>query len=263
MRLLAANKYYNNMESYSNFSFSRFFLLFKQYWIYYRKLVPITIFGFVGGLFVLLFSIQIITGFSGWEAGQFIMVFIWIFMVLAIAYAGSSFPGLRSRERGYSYLLLPASITEKFLFEIIVRILLFTVIVPLLYWAVFYLEGTLVAAMNSDFTFISFSFFDAFRLPTRVENNWMIIFTASEGLLFLTVPFKGSTVFMKYPIIKTAVWSIAILFGHLILYYFISKMDIRIFPNRLTGLIFMPSYVLLINIAMLTMAYFKLKGKQI
>ena len=249
------------MKSSINFSFARFSLLCRQHWIYYGRLALVSILGLVAGLFVLLYSIQIITGFSPWHAGQFIIVFIWTFIFLAMAYAGSSFPGLRSRNRTYNYLLLPVSLKERFLFEVVNRILLFAIGFPILYWLVFHLEGNLVAALNPDFTFNGFSYFDPFKLPTQEEDNWAMVLAVTEGLLFLTVPFYGSTVFKKYPLIKTFAWASSVLFCHLVVFYFVHIG--RIFPDRLTGMMMVAAYAFIINAAMLVLAYNKLKRKQI
>lgn len=103
--------------------------------------------------------------------------------------AGSSFSGLRSNQRAYNYFLTPASIPEKFIFEFTFRVILFTLLFPLIYWLVFHVEGYLLDWIEPAFAFQPVTFFDAFHLPTTAENNWMKLFVFSQGLLFLTVPF--------------------------------------------------------------------------
>ncbi len=245
------------MKTDTSFSISRFSLLFNQFRIYNGKLILISISGLIGGLFVMLYSIQIITRFDTWRYEHFMYLFMGLFMVLAIVYSGSSFPGLRTREKGYNYLQLPATTTEKFLFELLMRVLIFIPLMPALYWAIFHLEGNLVEMLNSEFTFQSFSFTEGFHLPTEAENNWMKLFVASQGLLFLTVPFFGATVFMKQPVIKTLGWSIAVLYVHLFLLNPLLKNASPLVIHPLTA------YILLVNISMVTLAYFKLKRKQI
>ena len=250
------------METTSSFSGSRFALLFKRFWLFNQNLLLISIVGLVTAIFLLLFALQIVTNFAPWEAGQFIMLFIWIFMILAIIYAGLSFPGLRSKRASSDYLLTPTTTMEKFLFELVVRILLFIVIVPTAYWIIFQLEGRLVELINPDFVFQSFSFFDAFKLPTEAENTWMKIFTATEGLLFLTVPFYGATYFARYPIVKTLIVASIVLFFHLLFYYFVYANQLKLFPSRQAFLIYATVYLLAINAVMLVLTYFRIKNKQ-
>ncbi|MGI9542544.1 MAG: hypothetical protein ACR2MX_04745 [Cyclobacteriaceae bacterium] len=259
------------MKTINSFSITRITLLAKQYFIYNSKLIFTSLFGFVAGLFVLLFSIQIITEFANWNAGHFFYVFATLFMVGAIAYAGSSFAGLRSKERSYNYLIQPATTLEKFLFELVTRIILFAVIMPLLYWVIFNLEGYLIQWLNSDFTFQSFGFFDPFHLRTEAQTRWMIIFTSSEALLFLTVPFFGATAFTKQPIIKTVAWAVGILAVHLIIFFLLHNNNLglartpigKYFENPESGLMLMTSYVMMVNIALVVLAYYKLKRKEV
>ncbi len=251
------------MKTDTSFSIFRFALLFNQFRIYNGKLILISISGLIGGLFVMLYSIQIVTRFDTWRYEHFMYLFMGLFMVLAIVYAGSSFPGLRSREKGYNYLQLPATTTEKFMFELFIRVLIFIPLMPALYWTVFHLEGSLVEMLNSDFTFQSFSFTEGFHLPTESENNWVKALVISQGLLFLMVPFFGATTFMKQPIIKSLAGAITILFIHLIIFYALQKSSIRLFQNSWEFITYMTGYLLLINLCMVTLAYFKLKGKQI
>lgn len=245
------------MKTDTSFSISRFSLLFNQFRIYNGKLILISILGLIGGLFVMLYSIQIVTRFDTWRYEHFMYLFMGLFMVLAIVYSGSSFPGLRSREKSYNYLLLPATTTEKFLFELLMRVLLFIPVMPALYWTIFHLEGNLVELLNSDFTFQSFSFTEGFHMHTESENNWMIIFVAGQGLLFLTVPFFGATVFMKQPIIKSLAWAIGVLY---VLFFLLNHLLKNASPHVIHAL---TSCIFLVNISMVVMAYSKLKSKQI
>ena len=97
------------MKSEAGLSFLNISHLIKQYWIYNSKLIFMALFGLAGGLFVLLYSIQIITRFDAWTYEHFMYIFIGTFIVMAVLYSGSSFPGLRSNVKGVHYLLLPAT----------------------------------------------------------------------------------------------------------------------------------------------------------
>jgi hypothetical protein len=241
------------MDNRNPFSIKGMSLLFKQYTIHNGKLVLISI----AGSFVLLYSIQRYTRFDTWTHQNFMFVFIPLFMVLALLYAGSSFPGLRSRRRAMQYLTLPVSSSEKFFFELFTRIVLFAILMPSLYWIIFYLEGQLVALINPNFTFQSFSFLEGFRAPTRYQNILIITFVASHGLLFLTVPFFGATVFSKHQIIKTIAWGFGILFIFMVLFNDFIEIIIKQRMFEFT------CFIIVLNLTLMVLAYFKLKSKQI
>jgi hypothetical protein len=247
------------MHNSSSFSLKGISLLFKQYLIHNGKLMLISITGVIAGLFVVLYSIQRYTLFDTWTHKNFITVFVPLFMILAVLYAGSAFPGLRSRDRAIKYLTLPVSTKEKFLFELVTRIALFVILMPTLFWAIFYLEGQLVALINPNFTFQSFSYLDGFNGPTQYQNNLIMTFVASHGLLFLTFPFFGATVFMKNQIIKT----IALAFGILIVFFIVFN-----FNNFLEAIIkqYMlefTCFIIALNFTLVVLAYFRLKNKQV
>lgn len=250
------------MKPDSPIQLTRLSLLLQKLWIYNSRTIITTVISTIGVMFLLLYAVQIVTQFKTWTPAWFMSLYVWLYMIVATVVGGSSFSGLRSNQRAYSYFLTPASIPEKFIFEFTFRVVLFTILFPLIYWLVFHVEGYLVEWIEPAFTFQPVTFFDAFHLPTKAENSWMKLFVFSQGLLFLTIPFFGTTYFQRHPILKTVAWAAGILFLHLILYFLVQRSDIRLFPSRVTGLYFMTFYVLAINITMIVLAYLQLKSKQ-
>lgn len=232
-------------------------LLTKQYLIHNGKLIWISLSGLIAGLFVLLYSIQRYTRFETWTQPIFTSVFIAVFMVLGVIYVGSSFPGLRSRDKAMQYLTLPMSTTRKFLFELFTRVVLYALLMPALFWVIFYLEGQLVALINPNFTFVSFSYLDGFGAPTAYQRNLLIAFVASHVLLCLTVPFFGATVFMKHQIAKTIAWG----FGLLVSFFVLFNDFVETIPKR--HMQEFTCFIILLNIALIALAYFNLKNKQV
>lgn len=86
----------------------------------------------------------------------------------------------------------------------------------------------------------------------------LIMFVAGQGLLFLTVPFFGATVFMKHQIVKTTAWAFGILFVFFVLFN-------GVIENNLAYKTILPfnCFILLLNIALVVLAYFRLKNKQV
>ena len=242
------------MNPHSNNTLNHFALLSKQFFRLNGKIVLISVGGLIGGIFLLLLFIQRLTEFAAWNYEQFMYVFMGLFMVIAIIFAGSSFPGLRARDKRNYYLMIPISISEKFLFELLLRVVLFAVLLPVIYWTVFHAEAYLVHLFNPDFTFNAFSFTEGFRLPSQFENIMMMVFVIGLGMLFLTVPFFGSTVFMKHQIIKTA----ACAFGVLLIFFglFNGFIQRNLGPHSLWVF---NCFILLLNLILVVLAYFNLK----
>ena len=239
----------NNLKSLSLQSLT---LLIKQYLIQNGKMFLVSVAVFIAGVFVVLYSIQRYTRFDTWTHQNFMTVFIPVFIVLAVLYAGTSFPGLRSKDRAIQYLMLPVSTKQKFFTELFARIALFVILMPTLFWVSFYVEGQLVALVHPEFTFKSFSFLDGFN-----QNNLVMTFVISHAMLFLTFPFFGATVFMKNQIIKTVAWGFALLFGFFILFHDLIPNIPKQHMQEFTV------FIILLNIAMVVLAYFNIKRKQV
>ena len=132
------------MQTNISFSFHRLVLLFKRSLIINKKRFAIAISAFSGILFITLVWAQASVNFSNWGEHAYLSTFVSVFLSLGISYAAFSFPAFRSKEKSMTYLMLPASAAEKFVFELLSRIVAFIILMPLLFWVIANLEGTLV-----------------------------------------------------------------------------------------------------------------------
>ena len=263
------------MKTSDTFNISRFGLLIKQHLIHNHRMLIISVVGFCGGLFMLLLIIQAMNEFEAWTQNAFDTTFLTIFIGSALLYTGTSFPGLRTREKSYGYLLNPASTLEKFLFELTSRIILFIILIPLMYWIVFNAEGYFLQALHSKFQFVPRTF-SQFPLVKVSENSpvpyWIITMSCAFGLLIFTLPFTGTTVFTKYPLPKTLFAVAIIFFFHLFLVFFFLEIldfgsngprDGKVLGMDAEGAIrFFTIYAVIANVVLLTAAYFKLKERE-
>src|SRR5690606_17984674 len=263
------------MKISDTFSIERFGLLIKQHLIHNYRMLIVSLVGFSGGLFMLLLVIQAVNQFDTWCQDAFSGTFITIFIGTALLYAGTSFPGLRTREKSYSYLLNPASVFEKFLFELISRILLFIILIPLLYWVIFNVEGIFLHAIYPKFQFTSQSF-DLPFLELHVPEDssltyWAIAMPLAFGFMIFTLPFTGASIFMKYPLPKTLfVVAIVFFFHVLLVFFFLEILDFgkgtgneRVLGMDAEGAIkFFTTYAVIAHVVLLTAAYFKLKERE-
>lgn len=222
---------------------------------------------------MLLLIIQAMNQFDSWSQDAYHATFITIFIATALLYAGTSFPSLRSREKSYSYLLNPASTLEKFLFELISRIVLFIILIPLLYWVVFHVEGYFLQAIYSRFEFVPQSLFLEVTIPNdpAFSYYWALAMPFAFGLLLFTLPFTGASIFMKYPLPKTLFAVAIVFFFHVFLvFFFLEILDFdnghrngRILGMDAEGAIkFFTTYAVIANVVLLTAAYFKLKERE-
>lgn len=260
------------MKTSDTFSITRFLLLVKQHLIHNHRMLLLSIVGFCGGLFILLLIMQAMNEFDTWTKDAYYHTFLVIFIATGLLYAGTSFPGLRSRERSFGYLLNPASTFEKFLFEFFSRIAIFLVLVPLLYWAIFHAEGFFLQAIHAQFQFAPYSFTDLavlMMLPSHLAN-WLLAMGLVMGLLIFTLPFTGATVFMRYPLPKTLFIVSITFFFHMFLVYIC--LEILEFDGPGNGTVlgmdgdgaikFFTIYAGVANIVLLTASYFKLKERE-
>lgn len=143
------------------FSFKRFIALFKQSLIINKKTMAISIAGISGTLFVLLMVFQKLDNFEYWTNENYFSVFLVFFFSLGIIYSSLSFPAFRSKEKSITYLTLPISASEKFIFELLTRIVLFILFMPMLFWVISNIEGRIMHYYIPEFINYKFSFSQA------------------------------------------------------------------------------------------------------
>jgi hypothetical protein len=115
--------------------------------------------------------------------------------------AGTSFSALRSKTNSVSYLLLPASILEKYLVQFLVRIVAFTILFFLLYWFTFkctylfygFFEPVSETVKNYDVMFV-------FQKVRDKSDLYFTVFAITTCTLFA---FAGATYFKKFAVFKS------------------------------------------------------------
>lgn len=176
-------------------------MLFKQHFIHNSQFLLLSTVAYTGVIFIVLSLTQLeddlqphgLQNFQGFMAG-FVTVF-------GILYVGHSFPAFRAKESTISYLMIPASALEKFVFEFVSRIGIVLVSLPLLYWLTFHLQGYF-------FTMFTRQEFEPVGMQYLVwiDNNVpaVIYSLVTGGILFaLSLAFTGSSIFSKQPLVKS------------------------------------------------------------
>ncbi len=263
------------MQTNQLFSFQRLMLLGKQSFIINKKLIGISLAGFAGVLFMLLLLFQSKSNFSNWGNKEYMITFTFLFFTLGVIYSSLSFPAFRSKEKSITYLLLPATASEKFTFEILTRIVVFLLLMPLLYWVVANLAGAIVNYYVPQFTTYQFSFNQAFSAMADqgMFKGWAKLLFA-QGVLFVFIAsFAGASHFSKSPLLKTMFTISLIVAGYALFTYLLVKgLNLQAYHPANDRIVFVDSkndaiaffaiLSTLINLCLLAIAWFCLKEKE-
>lgn len=256
------------------FNTSRFLRLYKQQVVLNSKLLLYGMIGYCGVIFLVLSIIQI-DNIGNNLNNVFHPMMIFFVLAFGVLYTGYSFPSLRTKESTFSYLTLPASTFEKFIFEFSNRVILAIVFLPLLYWAMFNITGYFYRlARGIEFTHIGIE--EMFSLPFEGINDVSLYKFAISGFLLLIflIPFTGATIFVKQPLIKTF-FSVTILILCYIglIYLLVEPLGVGKYNLETDGWIVssqqdtinisLTILMWIANLVLLSVAYLKLKEKEV
>ena len=263
------------METKYTFSFQRLVLLTKHSLIINKKLIGITLTAMIGMMVLVLIFFQSMESFKTWQNRYYETIFAFFFFAWGIIYSSLSFPAFRSKEKSMAYLMLPASSSEKFVFELLSRIVIYILFMPLLFWTVANFEGTIVHQFVPKLTNYRFSFTDpGFSNGTPIENEGWLAFAFVQGGLFVFIAaFTGASHFSKSPLLKTLFAITMIVAGYFIFIYLtfkglsLNEFDpvknhIHFIANKNNALIAFAIAATILNLCLITIAFFRLKEKE-
>ncbi len=264
------------MQTNHLFSFQRLLLLGKQSFLINKKLIGISLAGFFGVLFLLLLWFQFNSHYTRWENKSWMLTFAFLFLTMGIIYTGLSFPAFRSKEKSMAYLMLPASSTEKFVFELLSRIVVFIFLMPVFFWLVANFEGVVVHSFIPELTNYKFSFGDVYAVMNKGGKfeGWPTVLAVQGALFVFISAFTGASHFSKSPLLKTMFTISIIAAGYALFTYLLVKglnlqeyhpvHDRILFIDRENSAI--ASFAILstlVNLCLLTIAWFRLKEKEV
>ena len=264
------------MQTTNSFSFHRLILLFKHSLVINKRRFTMAVSAFSGFLFLSLFFAQSVHDYTNWGNKDYLSTFISIFVSLGIAFSAFAFPAFRSKEKSMAYLLLPATNGEKFVFELLFRIVAFIILMPLLFWTVANLEGTVIHYFFPKLTNYKFSFGEGFLQIVKDGKFefWALILTI-QGILFgFIAPFAGAGYFSKSPLLKTILtFSIINLSYFLFIFLLVKGFNLEHFHSMENSLFSMKDSqrviiqlatgMTIINLTLLSFAWFTLKEKEV
>jgi hypothetical protein len=264
------------MQTNNNFSLRRFMLLCRQSLIINKKMIGMTFIGFTGMLFVILLYAQSTRNFRSWDLHSYVVTFFILFFGLGIIYTSLSYPAFRSKEKSMTYLMLPSSTTEKYVFELLSRILVFFILMPLLFWLVVKIEGAVVHRFVNSFESYQFTLkeafdkiFDPHTIPSKMIHPFV-----QMGLFTFIFSFAGASYFSKSSLLKT-LFTFSLLAGGVfllcyLLYKGLNLRDYNPVDDRILGLDFKHHSPMIfgialavINLTFLAFSFFSLKEREV
>lgn len=176
-------------------------MLFKQHFIHNAQFLLLSTVAYIGVIFIVLSITQAGNSLRPHELDSFQGFLVAFVTVFGILYVGHAFPAFRSKESTIHYLMLPASVLEKFVFELVSRIGLILVLLPLLYWATFHVQGYLFAIFTPE-TFEPIGLHYIVKIDNDVPG--LIYTLVTSGVLFvLSLVLTGAAMFTKQPLVKS------------------------------------------------------------
>lgn len=263
------------MKTNNLFSIQRFIMLFRQSVIVNKKLMGISLAGVTGTMFAVLIFIQSMSYPPYWNVHNYMGVFFLFFFPLGIIYTSLSFPAFRSKEKSIGFLMLPASTSEKFIFALLTRVVAFILFMPLLFWAVANIEGSLFHHFDPRLYNYKFSFsqsIEELNMAMVRDFGWIVI---GQICLFVFIAaFAGASHFSKSPLVKTIFTFSLIVAGFLLFTYLIIKglnlreYDIRensghLIDSKEEVKVFFEIATTAVNLSLLFITWFSLKEKEV
>ena len=256
------------------FDFSRFARLYKHQLLLNSRLILFGTLGYCGSIFIIMFLMHLSNEGSTINIKSFVPM-MYVFVIgFGVLYNGYSFKSLRSKESSISFLLLPATLTEKFLLEFINRIVLSFIFLPILFWFTFNTIGVFFDVIDEiNYEFISIV--DLYDYSVEENRNFPIFRIITPLILLIyIVPFTGATIFGKQPLIKTLFTVTILVFSYAGLIYFLAEViglnNYVIHENNIffpegkePAVLFFEIVLWLSNLIFISVAYLKIKEKEV
>ncbi len=178
------------------FNLKRFLNFARCQFLMNRKTYAYTLGGF--SIILLLVEVLIIlTNNRYWNEHNWTAMFLITIAIAGLLIIGHSFPFLRKKANTHQYLVMPASVVEKFVHEFLFKLVLFITLFFLLFPFISDLALNIVYFIGVKKTLVSFSYRQLF-----IEETEIVKLVTSIFLLAFSLAFAGSAAIRRYPLIK-------------------------------------------------------------
>lgn len=132
-------------------------------------------------------------------APYYLKTFMFSTITLAFLWFGTSFQQFRNNYRITQYLLIPATLAEKFLVELFFRLLIFVFSFPLIFWI-----GTNITEIIIHLMFKTESvYIFMFDFPENILRKGLFSAILTYILFLVAIPFLCSAWFKRLPLVKS------------------------------------------------------------
>lgn len=259
----------------NRFSGARFLLLCKQHFIHNTQFLLLSTVAYIGVVVIVLSIAQMGSNLQSHDLDSFQGFLVGFFAIFGILYVGHAFPAFRSKESAITFLMVPASVLEKFVFEFISRIGIIVLILPLLYWVAFHLQGYFFTLFTDKvFEPIGLQYLIKIDVPDASYESAIYMMATTGILLAFALALTGAATFNKQPLVKT-LFSLALIvifyigYSYIVVVHFGVKNynppdSMWLIPMDELAVLRWISVVLAVAIAvMLFVGYRKLKEKEV
>jgi hypothetical protein len=248
------------------FNISRFVkYAFYRYSVQGKKLLLL-----IAGAALALLAIQVIVikNSDGPSTGmdEFFLTFLFGGAALFI---GQSFVDFRRNETSLNFLMIPASSFEKFLFEYLSRLVFFILVYPVLFYFLSFAGNFIVSVIWPEKILYNFSL--GFLTDKAFEDELLAVF----WVYFIggTIIFAGTTVFKKFPLVKTTLF-VGLFWLVIVMYFYLTMVKLNLkdgalytikslIPDEETALAWLNGFLSLTLIMLLFYSFFKLNEKEV
>ncbi|MCG8579515.1 MAG: hypothetical protein MI866_06350 [Bacteroidales bacterium] len=255
----------------NTFNINRFNRLIKQQYQISGKSSALALLSILIGYTLILLTFTF--NDSNIEAIEWLPFFIMLNGAIALPFAAYAFPSFRNKEKTFDYLLLPCSTTEKFTFNILVRIFLPWLILPVIFYFSSHIATELSLWFNPDYTIESFQLSAIFEEVNTEQFTLILSAIILMALITQSLLFTGATAFKKQPLIKTLVIIGATIAVVIFYFYIIIEWAevydngrvpwIAIFSNKESTGYYLVALEIIGLITTWAYAFFKVKEKEI
>jgi hypothetical protein len=211
--------------------------------------------------------------FERWGQGNYMGTFFVLFLILGFLFMSQAFPAFRNNTKCQAFLMLPATNSEKYVFELLSRIVGYIIIMPIIFWIVANIEGTIVHYYVPELVNYKFSFIDNFSKSLEItKTGFWGVFGTGQAILFVFIAaITGASHFSRSPLVKTLFTFSTIVSGYFLFSYLLYRgLNLREYHPTDTSMFISKDKILLmfalagtvINITLLAVAWFRLKERE-
>lgn len=199
------------MKTSNSISLTRIAWLLQYDWVTNKKTYLTVLLGFIG-LIILAYQLILFSnhGYLTFETGYAKGIFFSGYFILCLLWVGQSFLALRNPQNAKAYLMLPANASEKYLIELLIKMLGLFVIYPVVFW----IASNLGLGLFQFFGPLLFKNITLDYIGILEWKEFWLIEDFGEQLFFIKLILLG-----LFALIPSLMWAGSLIFGKFNLFW--------------------------------------------